>query len=98
MFNQSRALAQRLLKETGGDEQAMITKLYKLALGRRPTLAEIRLTRSFLSDQTETIRRRGGEGIVNLKESPRSISKSKAAAWVDLCLAMLNLNEFVYLK
>jgi Protein of unknown function (DUF1553)/Protein of unknown function (DUF1549) len=98
MFQQSRALAQRLLKETGGDEQAMITKLYKLALGRRPTPPEIRLTRSFLNDQTETIRQRGGEGAVNLKESPRSISKSRAAAWVDLCLATLNLNEFVYLK
>jgi Protein of unknown function (DUF1553)/Protein of unknown function (DUF1549) len=98
MLNQSRALAQRLLKETGGDEQAMITKLYKLALGRRPTLAEIRLTRSFLNDQTETIRQRGGEDVVKLKELPRSISKSRAAAWVDLCLATLNLNEFVYLK
>jgi hypothetical protein len=98
MFNQSRALAQRLLKETGGDEQAMITKLYKLALGRRPQLAEIRLTRSFLSDQTETIRQRGGEGVVNLRELPRSFSKARAAAWVDLCLATLNLNEFVYLK
>jgi hypothetical protein len=98
MVHQSRALAQRLLKETGGDEQAMITRLYKMVLGRRPLLAEIRLTRSFLTDQTETIRRRGGEGVVNLKELPRSISKSRAAAWVDLCLATLNLNEFVYLK
>jgi Protein of unknown function (DUF1553)/Protein of unknown function (DUF1549) len=98
MFQQSRALAQRLLQETSGDEQAMITRLYKLVLGRRPQPAEIRLTRSFLSDQTGTISQRGGEGVVNLQELPRSISKSRAAAWVDLCLATLNLNEFVYLK
>jgi Protein of unknown function (DUF1553)/Protein of unknown function (DUF1549) len=98
MFQQSLALAQRLLHESGGDELAMIGRLYQLVLGRKPQLDEISLTRSFLRDQTETIRQRRDESIVKLKELPRSISKSRAAAWVDLCLATLNLNEFVYLK
>jgi hypothetical protein len=29
---------------------------------------------------------------------PKNIDAITAAAWVDLCLATLNLNEFVYVK
>src|SRR5262245_11230271 len=101
MLQQRQALAQRLLKETNGDERSMMLKLYQLALGRRPSLVEPRITRSFLDDQTAIIRSRKEE-IVKLKELPKSIAKSfdeaRAAAWVDLCLATLNLNEFVYLN
>jgi uncharacterized protein DUF1553/uncharacterized protein DUF1549 len=101
MLQQSQALAQRLLKEANGDERSMIVKLYQLALGRRPSQVETRITRSFLDDQTAIIRDRK-EDIVKLKESPKSLPKSsdeaRVAAWVDLCLATLNLNEFVYLN
>jgi uncharacterized protein DUF1553/uncharacterized protein DUF1549 len=101
MLQQSQALAERLLREANGDERSMMEKLYQLALGRRPSLVETRITRAFLNDQTAIIRGRK-EDIVNLKELPKSLPKSfdeaRAAAWVDLCLATFNLNEFVYLN
>jgi hypothetical protein len=41
----------------------------------------------------------GGESLALPSPAPsaESISKSDAAALVDLCLAMFNLNEFIYL-
>jgi len=100
MFQQSQALAERLFSDTGGNQKSMIDKLFLLALGRKPLLAEIQATNSFLKDQATIVRGRiaRGEAIVRLKELPRSVDQVTAAAWVDLCLATMNLNEFVYLK
>ena len=100
MFQQSQALAQRLFSETGGNRKSMIDKLFLLALGRKPQPAEMQATDSFLKDQATIVRRRlaSGEAVVGLKGMPRSVDQVTAAAWVDLCLATMNLNEFVYLK
>jgi hypothetical protein len=100
MSQQSRALAERLFKETGGHEQSMMIRLYQLALGRRPKLEEVKAIQSFLRDQTTVIRQRiaRGEPTTKLKELPKSVDEARAAAWSDLCLATMNLNEFVYLR
>jgi len=104
MLQQSRALAGRLFIEAGGDErrrsERMISRLYCLALARKPRLDELRLTQSFLKGQAAVIRDRAarGETIAKLNGSPKSVDEATAAAWVDLCLATMNLNEFVYLK
>jgi hypothetical protein len=64
----ARALAARVTAEaTTQDERVALA--YRLALGRRPTEAEVRLAREFLT------------------ESPLS----------ELCRALFNVNEFVYL-
>jgi Protein of unknown function (DUF1553) len=100
MFQQSQALAQRLFTETRGNQKSMIDRLFLLALGRKPQPAEIQATNSFLIDQAKIVRRRigRGEAVVRLKGLPDSIDRVMAAAWVDLCLATMNLNEFVYVK
>jgi hypothetical protein len=100
MLQQSRALAERLFNEAGGDEGAMISRLYALTLARKPRLDELRLTQSFLKGQAAVIRERiaRGEAVARLKELPKGVDEATAAAWVDLCLATLNLNEFVYLN
>ncbi len=100
MLEQSKALAERLFKEAGGDDRAMITRLYELTLARKPQLTELRLTQNFLKGQTAVIRDRAarGEAVAKLKDLPKGIDEAAAAAWVDLCLATMNLNEFVYLK
>jgi len=104
MLQQSRALAQRLFKEAGGDERhrsgGMISSLYELTLARKPRLDELRLTQSFLKGQAAVIRERiaRGEAVSKLKDLPKGVDEAMAAAWVDLCLATMNLNEFVYLK
>ena len=100
MLQQSRALAERLLKEGGGDERAMISRLYELTLARKPRPDELRLTQSFLKGQAVVIRERiaRGEAVARLKDLPKGVDEATAAAWVDLCLATMNLNEFVYLN
>jgi hypothetical protein len=100
MLQQSRALAERLFNEAGGDEGAMISRLYELTLARKPQLDELRLTQSFLKGQAAVIRERiaRGEAVARLKDLPKGVDEATAAAWVDLCLATLNLNEFVYLN
>ena len=100
MLRQSQTLVQRLFQDTASNEHLMIAMLYELVLGRRPQLAELRTTQGFLNDQTAIIRRRieSGEPVVKLRELPKSVDQARAAAWVDLCLATMNLNEFVYLK
>jgi hypothetical protein len=100
MLRQSRALAERLFKEAGADERAMISRLYELTLARKPRPDELRLTRSFLKGQVEIIRDRiaRGEDVSKLKDSPKGVDGASEAAWVDLCLAIMNLNEFIYLN
>jgi hypothetical protein len=100
MLAQSRGLAERLFKETGGNERAMMARLYDLALARKPRPVELRATQSFLKDQATIIRGRiaRGEAVVKLKDLPKNADAAVAAAWVDLCLATMNLNEFVYLN
>jgi hypothetical protein len=100
MVQQSQAFAQRLFTETGGNQRSMIGKLFLLALGRKPRPAEMQATQNFLRDQATIVRKRIalGEKVVHLKGLPASIDRVTAAAWVDLCLATMNLNEFVYLK
>jgi mono/diheme cytochrome c family protein len=98
MLQQSKALAARLLREPGGERQR-VARLYQLAFGRLPTAAEWAATREFLQRQTALLRERvrRGEPVAEVKDVATR-DKALAAAWVDLCLATLNLNEFVYLK
>jgi hypothetical protein len=103
MLRQSRALARRLFKEAGADERAMIARLYELTLARKPRPDELRLTQNFLKGQSAVIRARIARGETvskpqDLPNGPKSMDEATAAAWVDLCLATMNLNEFVYVK
>jgi cytochrome c553 len=100
MLRQGRALARRVFKEAGADERAMISRLYELTFARKPRLDELRITQNFLKGQTAVIRDRiaRGETVSKLEDLPKGVDEATAAAWVDLCLATMNLNEFVYLK
>jgi hypothetical protein len=100
MLRQSRALAERLFKEAGADERARISRLYELTLAREPRPDELRLTQNFLKAQASVIRDRvaRGETVSKPQDLPKGIDEARAAAWVDLCLATMNLNEFVYVK
>ncbi|HEU4752375.1 MAG TPA: DUF1549 and DUF1553 domain-containing protein, partial [Armatimonadota bacterium] len=79
----ARAFAARVLKEAGGDAER-VTLAYRLALGRKPSDAELKLGESFIARQSALLRERAG-------------MTAETEAWADYCLALLNLNEFVYL-
>jgi hypothetical protein len=80
----SRAFAARVAGEAGSESPRRIERAYWLALGRVPDDEERPLCSELLLRHAE-IHRAGG------RESPEQ------AALVDLCRALLNLNEFVYL-
>jgi mono/diheme cytochrome c family protein len=114
MLDQSAALAGRVLTDSDGDTSRAIDRLYRLALGRRPRLAELSQIRSFLTQQTAIIseRLRKGEPVASLRlppgqnrmaanlttAQPTALAAARNAAWIDLCLATMNTNDFLYLR
>ncbi len=97
MLQQSRAFAKRLLTESPNEDQR-IHRLFTLALNRPPTVRERSSTRRLLQDQRALLKERisRGEKITTIEGLPAGIDPTEAAAWVDLCLATLNRNEFLY--
>ncbi|HEX4150012.1 MAG TPA: DUF1549 and DUF1553 domain-containing protein, partial [Pirellulales bacterium] len=95
----ARDLAGYVLRAARPDRAAQIELVYQRTLGRAPTAHEVRAAEKFLADQAAQLKSTGGESLALPSPAPsaESISKSDAAALVDLCLAMFNLNEFIYL-
>ncbi|MBI1766094.1 MAG: DUF1553 domain-containing protein [Acidobacteria bacterium] len=99
MLQQSKALAARVLR-AGQTEPQRIMRLFELALGRPPSVVEAQTARAFLREQRALLvgRRQRGETLAQVQDAPPGVVPVVAAAWVDLCLATLNLNEFVYVN
>ncbi|MBL8204014.1 MAG: DUF1553 domain-containing protein, partial [Blastocatellia bacterium] len=99
MQEQSKALAARLFREAASERQR-IRRLYELTLGRAPRADEYKTTQAFLQEHLTILRERKVQGgiLLVVPDLPKTIDEITAAAWVDLCLATLNLNEFVYLR
>jgi hypothetical protein len=80
---QSKAFAARLLDEAGSDPAALVQRAYRLALGRPPRAEETRVAEAFLKNQITLLRKRKAADPVR-------------SALTDFCLAIFNLNEFIY--
>jgi len=100
MLQQSRVLAGRILREAGREPARAIAHLYQVTMGRPARADELGMARTFLTAQTRLIeqRRRQGEPIASLPDPPAGLPPAAAAAWVDLCLATMNLTEFLYVR
>jgi len=94
MNDQAAALAARLIREEPRDAARRVDRLYRLALARAPSPREREAAHRFLADQTAIIRRAGGARP--LPGLPGNAAEH--GAWTDLSLAILNLNDFVYLR
>jgi Protein of unknown function (DUF1553) len=81
---QSRALAARLLRESS-DPAELVRRAYLLALARPARPGELTLAQQFLAEQARLLRR----------GSPRD---AHALAVTDFCLALLNRNDFLYIR
>ena len=77
-----------------------IQRLFLLTLGRPPPDSEQRATTKFLAEQTALIRSRIArkEAVAVPPECPPGTDVASYLALSDLCLATLNLNEFIYLR
>jgi hypothetical protein len=99
-IDRARALAGRVLIERDSTD-ARIDRAYRLVLGRPPAVAERDRSRSFLETQSALLRDRLVAGGTLARPMPPGcigcgIDAPEGAAWVDLALALLNCNEFLF--
>ncbi|MFO0957894.1 MAG: DUF1549 and DUF1553 domain-containing protein [Isosphaeraceae bacterium] len=98
-LDHARHLAGRVLKglnDDSSDTRKQVERAWSLALNRRPTEPETQEAIDFLNQQAGRL-----SPSVAAKDlptpMPEAISPVQAAALVDLCHALLNLNEFVFI-
>jgi hypothetical protein len=94
----AQAFAGRALHEAGTEPDRLVSRLYLLAFGRAPTAAEAKLSRDFLTAQTDEAKKRLAErrDVLGPTGGPAGGDPALGAAVVDLSHVMLNLNEFAY--
>jgi hypothetical protein len=96
----SRALAGRVLNDGGLSLDQQVDRAYRLALSRPPTSAEREAVQDFLGKQSALL----GERLAHNEKPPvpdplpTGMEPARAAAFVDLCHALLNSNEFLYVN
>jgi hypothetical protein len=97
VLDRAKALAGRVLGEEAS-RQARISRIYQRVLGRDPAPDERDQAGAFLDGQTSLLRRDRdrGRALAWPRGAPADLDPAEAAAWVDLALAMLNRNEFLY--
>src|SRR5215831_16839167 len=94
----SRALAGRVLNDSGLSTEQQIERAYRLALSRSPRPEESRLVLDFLTRQTTLLADRltKSEQVTLPPSVPDGMKPAQAAAFVDFCHTLLNSNEFIY--
>jgi hypothetical protein len=94
---QSRRMAASLMA-TGNTPDEWITAAYRRALGRPPAADELKTLTTFLAEQTKLVAANvaAGKPIGDTPGLADTADPIVARALADLCLAVFNLNEFVY--
>jgi hypothetical protein len=96
----SKALAARVLNDGGLTPEQQVERAYRLVLSRSPNAAELQTIQDFLRHQSAL----DGEMLAKNEKPPLpdklpdGMEPAKAAAFVDLCHALLNTNEFLYVN
>jgi hypothetical protein len=102
-LNVARHAAGRLIAAPGGDARALARAAYLLILGREPDSDEKTAAREFLDRQTRLIasaNKAGPRAATPVLPEPGSdrVSVPLGAAVVDLCHALFNSAEFLYVE
>lgn len=97
-LNAARDLAGFLIGSAGDDTGRLIAMAYSRTLGREATTDELAVGKKFLEQEAHKLKASGRKAVE--LALPASLSAEtdayRAAALVDFCLALFNLNEFVY--
>ena len=108
VFEWSRALAGRVLNETGAKQSEQFERLFKILFARSPDKFESQALAQFLAQQEQTIRSqlRAGQSDVTqplgftkvalTTAAPPAADAVRLAAFVDLTHSLVAANEFVY--
>ncbi len=98
VLGQARYFAKRVLGSAIDDPAAQVRHAYLLALGREPSSRELRWSLEFLARQAERHVSRSEVHGDQAAPEPRGRGTTDPGhfeAWVDLCHALFNLNEFL---
>jgi hypothetical protein len=95
---QSKQIAARLLRDSGGKGELAIERAFRLALSRPPRLDEQRAVREFIEKQSKILRERllARLRVTLPPGTADNGDPAVAGAFVDFALALINSNEFVY--
>jgi hypothetical protein len=96
----ARGFAARVLAQAGTDPAAQVETAYRLAFQRPPDGSEKDLALSFLRQHHSIVKERetAGEKLALPETKPAGMSPAEAATLVDLCHALVNSSEFVYVN
>ena len=96
----ARALAGRVLNDSGLKLDQQIDRAYRLAVSRPPAAAEREAVLDFLNRQSALLADRlaHNEKPPMPEALPAGMEPSRAAAFVDFCHALINSNEFLYVN
>jgi hypothetical protein len=89
IVEQSRAFAERLMREVGSERADQINRAFDLALCREPKPEEQSLAETFLSEQQIQI-------AADLQTARQPTDDAAPRALAAFCQVLLNSNEFVY--
>jgi len=93
----ARHLAGRLWRESEDTPRARLRRAFELTLSRPPSKNELAQCLGFLGEQAARLRSENRTGDWALPiPAPKGVEPAQAAAVTDLCLALFNLNAFVY--
>ncbi len=89
-------LAGRVLHSSPSTE-ARLQTLYRITLSRDPLPDELQFVKTFLTANAARLTAdTGNKTFLMPLPTPVALDSADAASWVDLCLAVLNSNEFLY--
>ncbi len=95
VFQQARGLAQRVLREAGDLPENWVVRAWKIALGRAPSHQERQEALQLLDSLAQ--KHRQSEQASESLDSESPIGSDRLESLTRLCLALMNLNEFLYI-
>ncbi len=101
VFDWSKALAGRVIRERGASSAAQLDGLYEILYARKPDKQEKTALLAFLDSQEKVLKSQAANGKFAINV-PTGLDKNTAldpirtAAFVDLTHAVVNSNEFAY--
>ena len=93
----SKGLAARVLNDAGLSRAAMVDRAYRLVYSRAATEDEKRMAGDFFTRHQPILEARKAPLLLPEK-LPAGIKPIEAAVLVDLCHALFNSNEFLYIN
>lgn len=93
----SKGLAARVLNDAGLSRDAMVDRAYRLVYSRPASAEEKTVAQEFFTRHQSVLEARPGS-LTLPDKLPEGVKPVEAAVLVDLCHALLNSNEFLYIN